>query len=297
MMKMRTILLIVAALVVMPATGGAQTLLNQVWLNAAVTSAGQNTIDLTVADSVSVGHVLYVDNEAMIVATVNTTTDRVTVRRGQLGTSADLHAKDTIVWTGAANAFYYHSPKSGRCTAASAYPGGYKPWINILTGGIFYCDDNTYGPSAPGFWKSPGGDAAGIGRFGYTAIAYRTSRTADATVVTPSLTLYLWDSLVASLTYTGSFEVFLPSPTGLLGKRIVISDVAQLATNHQSSSAGRTITIRGLFENGDNTKTLARFNDYHPATGLTTVLTGVGATTSFYVGITASSIYYWFAGW
>ena len=108
--------------------------------------------------------------------------------------------------------------------------------------------------------------------------------------------MFLWDSLIASLTYSGPFEVFLPAPTGLLGKVITISDHAKL---NNLSPGGRTITIRGAFENGDNSKTLGFWEE--PATGgasgLTSLLIGVGASTSYYVGITASSMYYWFTGW
>lgn len=297
MKAMRGFLLIVAMAMGVSTTAHAQAFLNQVRLDSAITATDQTQITLTVADGISVGHVLYIDVEALVATAVNTTTEVVTVARGQLGTAASTHLDDSLVWTGVATRFYFVDPPAGRCMSTSAYPGGAKPWINVLSGAFYYCDDDTYGEAATaGYWRSPGTTTDKLGRVAYTAIAYRTSRTSTATVVTPALTVYPWDTLIASLTYSGPFEVFLPAPTGLLGKRITVSDFARLNTNSSTSTAGRTISIRGLFENGDNTVTLARFQE--PAgggiSGETPLLVGIGAATSFYVGITATSGYYWF---
>ena len=299
MKAMRCFLLIVALAMGLSDTAVAQTALNQVRLNTAITSETQTSIALTVADSVTVGDLVYVDNEAMVARAVDTTTDFVTVSRGQMGTAASGHLDDALVWTGAANRFYFNDPPPGRCIAASAYPGGYYPWVNVLTGTYSYCNDNLFGNSSvAGNWQKTTLASYMPGVVPYTPIAYRTSRTSTATVITPSYTVKLTDVLIASLTYSGPFEVFLPNPTGLLGKKISITDTAGLATHHLSSTAGRTITIRGLFENGDNSKVLARWDEYSPATGATNTLVGAGASTSFYVGITASSMYYWYsAGW
>lgn len=292
---MRTrILLIVMLAMSFSTLARAQTALNQVRLTQPVTTAGQTTVTLTVADSVSVGDVLYVDREAMVATAVNTTLDTVTVGRGQMGTRADLHPDDSIVWTGAANQFYYSTP-SGRCTTGTAYPGGRRPWINLLTGDIAYCDDNVFGVNSPSAWQltnlQPSGHA---GRLPYTAIAYRTSRTSAATVVTPAYSALITDVVIASLTFSGPFEIFLPAPTGLLGKEIIIRDAAGLNTNFRTSTAGRTITIRGLFENGDNIKTLAKWQQFEAQPGLQTEqLVGAFASTKFYVGLTATSMYYW----
>ena len=292
----RGFLLIVALAMGWAEPAHAQSAMNQVRLAAAMTSESQATATLTVADSVAVGDVVYVDAEAMIAQAVNTTTDVVTVGRGQLGTAATPHLSGALVWTGVATRFYFYDPPKGRCIAAQAYPGGAQPWINLLTGSYSYCNDNLFGNSSvAGNWFSTSlsPDAGSV--YGYTPIAYRTSRTSTATVITPAYTAKMTDVLIASLTYSGPFEVFLPNPTGLLGKRITITDTAGLATHHLSSTAGRTITIRGLFENGDNSKVLARWDEYRPATGATNQLIGAGASTSFYVGITASSMLYWFA--
>ena len=292
---LRLVALAMGVLAGLPASVAAQAFLNQVRLTEPITTVAQQAISLTVADSVTAGDVVYVDREAMVAQAVNTTTDVVTVSRGQLGTAASPHGDDTIVWTGVANRFYYYSP-SGRCTAPSAYPGGAKPWINILTGAIAYCDDNLFGVNQPSFWRGPAAD--GMGRLSYTPIAYRTSRTSVATVIPPALTIYLWDHVIASLTYTGPFELFLPDPTGLLGKEFFIRDAAGLNTNAATSAANRTMTIRGLFADGDNTKTLAKWQQFEEQPGATTEqLVGAFATTRVYVGITATSMYYWFTGW
>ena len=291
----RGLLLIVALAMGFATDAFAQTALNQVRLAAAVTSEQQVRVTLTVADSVTAGDLVYVDNEAMIAQAVNTTTDVVTVSRGQFGTSASGHLNGAIVWTGANNRFYFYNPPAGRCVAASAYPGGYQPWINVLTGSVSYCNDNLFGDSSvAGNWQETTLYSYAPSVYPYTPIAYRTWRSGGTdTIITPAYTAKLTDVLIASLTYSGPFEVFLPSPTGLLGKKITVSDFAGLNTNQYSSTAGRTITIRGLFENGDNTKTLAYWDQYRPATGATNLLIGAGATTSFYVGITSSSNYYW----
>lgn len=293
----KALLLIVALAMSFPAVSQGQTALNQVRLASAVTDVGARQITLTVADSVSVGDVLFIEQEALVAQAVNTTTEVVTVARGAMGTLASQHLSGAIVWTGAANRFYFSDPKAGRCTAASAYPGGYYPWINVLSGEVWYCNDNLMGRSnaVAGNWQSTLLTPYLPSVLPYTPIAYRTSRTADATVVTPSYSVKLSDVLIASLTYSGAFEVFLPAPTGLLGKVIIVSDFANL---NQGSPAGRSITIRGLFENGDNIKTLGRWQEPAPggASGETTLFIGVGASTNFYVGITASSMYYWFTG-
>ena len=296
--RSKALLLIVAMAMSLPAVAQAQTALNQVRLGNGqpVTDVGQRTITLTVADDVSVGDVVFIDQEAMVAQVVNTTTEVVTVARGALGTAAAQHLGNSIVWTGAANRFYFNDPKAGRCTPNSAYPGGYYPWINVLTGEAWECKDNLYGRanSVAGNWVSTTLYPYMPSVWPYTPIAYRTSRTADALVITPAYTVRLTDVLVASLTYSGVFEVFLHAPTGMLGKRVIVSDFARL---NQGSPAGRTITIRGLFENGDNSVTLGRFEEPQAggASGLTSLFIGVGASTSFYVGITASSMFYWFA--
>lgn len=291
----KALLLIVALAMSFPAVSQAQTALNQVRLDVGITDVNQRLITLTVADSVSVGDVVFVDQEAMVAQVVNTTTEVVTVARGALGTAAAQHLDDSIVWTGAANRFYFNDPKAGRCAPNSAYPGGYYPWINVLTGSIWECKDNLYGRanSVAGPWVETTLYPYAPSVVPYTPIAYRTSRTAGALVITPSYTVRLTDVLIASLTYSGPFEVFLPNPTGLLGKRITISDFARL---NNMSPGGRTITIRGLFDT-DTSVTLGRFEQPQAggASGLTSLFIGVGASTSFYVGITASSMYYWFA--
>mgnify|MGYP001583314354 CR=1 FL=1 len=295
MKAIRSFLLIVALAMGLSDSAVAQTALNQVRLNSAITSETQTAVTLTVADNVTVGDLVYVDTEAMVARAVNTTTDVVTVSRGQMGTAASQHLTGAIVWTGAANRFYFSDPPYGRCIAASAYPGGYQPWINVLTGTYSYCNDNLFGNSSvAGNWQRTTLASYLPSVLHYTPIAYRTSRTSAATVILPAYSAKLTDVLIASLTYSGPFEVFLPSPTGLLGKKLTIADAAGLNSNAATSTAGRTITIRGLFENGDNTKTLARWEHFEAQPGFTTErLVGAYAATDLYVIVTASSNYYW----
>lgn len=276
----------------------AQTALNQVYLAAAVTSESQGSITLSSADSVSANDLIFVDGETMSAISCSSTTDVCSVRRGVFGRPTG-HINRSIVYTGAANRFYSWSPAvGGRCVRATAYLFGYEPWVNVENGDIYACSQ-TYGTGSTvaGQWIKANFQEAWASP-SYRAIHYPTSRTLDATpaVITPALTVQFWESLVASLTYSGPFEVFLPNPTGLpLGKRITLSDFARLNSNASTSTAGRTITIRGLFDT-DTSVTLANWQQFEVQPGATTArLQGVGASTSFYVGITASSMYYWFA--
>lgn len=294
-MKRRQILGLMIGAVLWSSVALAQTALNQVRLADPITAADTATVSLTVADSVSAGDVIYIDSEALIANSCNSTTDICTVRRGQLGTRAEPHVDDSIVWTGTAVRFhYYDPPPGGRCTRANAYPSGYEPWINILTGNISVCQQTFgTGSTVAGYWASMNLGMFADGRVPYRPIFYPTSRTADAGVVLPALTVNLWDYLIASLTYSGPFEIFLPAPTGLLGKKIVISDFAGLASHNATSTAGRTITIRGLMDT-ETSRALAHWQHLEVNPGVTTSqLSGVRATTSLYVGITASSMYYW----
>ena len=293
----RGFLLIVALAMGWTEIAHAQAAMNQVRLAAAMTSESQNTAALTVADSVAVGDVVYIDTEAMLVQAVNTTTDVVTVGRGQMGTAATPHLSGALAWTGVATRFYFYDPPYGRCVAAQAYPGGAQPWINILTGRFSYCNENLFGRTAsvPGNWFSTSLSPAEGSVYGYTPIAYRTSRTSGALVITPAYTAKVTDVLIASLTYSGPFEVFLPAPTGLLGKKITVHDVAGLNSNAATSTAGRTMTIRGVFPDGEGTVTLANWQHFEAQPGFTTArLVGAFASTSFFVGITSNSTYHWF---
>lgn len=273
----KALLLIVALAMGFPAAAQAQTALNQVRLAAAVTADDQRTVTLTVADSVSVGDVVFVDQEAMVATAVNTTSDVVTVARGALGTTASGHLANAVVFTGAANRFYFSDPKAGRCTAAQAYPGGSFPWINVLTGDAWYCENNTYGRAATvgGSWQATTLYPYMPSVSPYTPIAYRTSRDSNAAVITPAYTVKNTDMLVASLTYSGTFEIFLPAATGLLGKQLIIADAARLA---EGSPSGRTVTIRGVIDGANNS-----------------TFSTVGAVLRLYVGISATSQYTWFS--
>lgn len=269
------LLLIVAFIWGVCATAQAQTALNQVRLSVPITSEQQTTITLSSAASVAVNDTLYIDREVLRAVTVNTTSGVVTVTRGQSGTAATQHLANTVVWTGAATRFYSSNPPAGRCLGSTAYPGGYYPWINTLLGTVSYCT-NTFGRAVPGYWQTLTLERS-AGAVPYTVIAYRTSRTADATVVTPAQTILLSDYFIASMTYSGAFELFLPAATGLLGKIYVIKDQAGLADG-QTGAQGRTIIVRGVI------------ND-NPTLNLSTP----GSSTRLIGGITATSMYQWFA--
>lgn len=103
----------------------AQTTLATTTLNGAV-GAGDQQIKLTSVASVTAGQYLYTtDGEGMKVLAVSS--PWVTVKRGELLTSAAPHLTSTTVYIGYANHFYQQDP-SGKPPA----PELVSPWINTV---------------------------------------------------------------------------------------------------------------------------------------------------------------------
>ena len=153
----------------------AQTNLAQTTLSAGVTAA-QNSVTVASATGISAsglpggnqfappsGSELYVDGEAMLVTSVSGTT--IGVVRGTSGPGA-AHQSGSVVWVGTPNQFYSVPPPGGSCAAS----GTVNPYINAITGQVFFCDTST------GNWQplfstgaiTPAATAAAIGVVGQT---------------------------------------------------------------------------------------------------------------------------------
>ncbi|MGH9257355.1 MAG: hypothetical protein ACRD3C_22575 [Vicinamibacterales bacterium] len=137
----RTSLVAVLALVaVLPATLPAQTALNTTTLTVAVNATTQ-TIALASLSNIAVGHVLFVDREAMQVNALGTTS--VTVTRGIEGTASAPHVAAALVYTGARER-YYGGVLRGACTRTEEQ---FLPRIVLPAGDIWDC------PVGAGVWS------------------------------------------------------------------------------------------------------------------------------------------------
>lgn len=95
--------------------------------------------------------VAYVDNEAMAVVAVNTTTKVITVQRGYLSTPAQPHLSGTPVLVGPPGAFQTSDPApSAVASGAPSNPGAcvaantaFTPFVNVLTGRQWLCSTIT----------------------------------------------------------------------------------------------------------------------------------------------------------
>src|ERR1700688_608131 len=92
--------------------------------------------------------ILYVDQEAMAVISVNTTTLVVVVQRGYMSTTVQPHLSGTMVLVGPPGAFNLQDPtvrsdagtQNGACVAANT---AFTPYINIVTGKQWLCSTIT----------------------------------------------------------------------------------------------------------------------------------------------------------
>lgn len=136
---MRTTLtrLLLLALLLVPLPALAQTSLNSTTLSAALDDRS-NTVNLTSASSVSVGDVIFVDREAMRIASLSGTVAQVT--RGWGGTAARAHAASATAYTGAPERFY-KTEVVGTCTATSEL---YTPRIVLPTGNVYTCQNSVW---------------------------------------------------------------------------------------------------------------------------------------------------------
>lgn len=221
--KLFAVLLVLLAVLLVGQTTYGQTTINTTTLSAAITTpspsnaTASNQVTLASLGSgstaVLAGYTLFVDGEAMTVATVPTSGTTVTVRRAVSSTRGQTHASGALVYYGPAAAFVSGTSgvqfREGSCTASQHL---YLPIINILNAEIGTCSNSQwvwFKLSAPSSFAGP---RAVVGDAAYTAaitdyiIAY-TSLTANRTVTLPSATglqgkMYIIKSEVSDSTHT-----------------------------------------------------------------------------------------------
>lgn len=146
MKRIATLLGLVLALA-LPVAVSAQTAVTQTTLSAAVTSNTQKTITLASSTGVTAGSGLFVDMEAMVVNSINTTSNVATVTRGADGTDAANHASSAVVYAGptsgvlGAGPFWMRDPSIGSCTASTEQ---YSLRINVHGGRIWQCTNSVW---------------------------------------------------------------------------------------------------------------------------------------------------------
>lgn len=119
--------------------------LNSTTLAAALDATGHR-VYLTSASTVEVGHLLFVDREAMLVQRLDGTVARVA--RGWGSTRAAAHASGATVYTGAQERFYGSAPTGYNADTP------YTPWIDLTTGDIYTVQSNQ--------WVQSGGDTVDL---------------------------------------------------------------------------------------------------------------------------------------
>jgi hypothetical protein len=217
----------------------AQTALQQTTLASALTSSNQGPqfVNLTAAlttctPSISQNCLLFVEKEAMLVVSVNSTNNKLmTIIRGYDGTKAASHAALTTLWAGPEGLFTQND-YAGSCVVANVSA---TPLINLTTGALGFCDPSTlqFKYSGPPVMAAP-----------YMA---RT------TVADAAYTLTVSDYIVAYTTLTATRAVTLPTATvALAGKAWIVKDEAGAAT-------ADPITITGTLDGVTNKSIAANY--------------------------------------
>lgn len=143
------ILILTLAVLLVGASGQAQTAVDHTTFSAAV-SATATRVTVSAASGAASGGYLFVEGELMAVQTVSGTT--LTVRRGVAGGgAATQHGVDAIVWVGAGEEFDSFNV-AGPCTASSEL---YVPHINTAENRIFDC-------ASAGYWAERDADRVNI---------------------------------------------------------------------------------------------------------------------------------------
>lgn len=153
---------VVTAIIFTSLPSFAQTSLTATTLAAAV-SRTANVITVASASGITVSGGttatgLYIDNEYMVVTSVNSTT--IGVARGQAGTRANAHLSAAIVLAGPPRAFYNTDPSGAAGQPANCANAAYTPYINIITGNQWLCS-TVLNKWVPG-WGNPGNSGTPI---------------------------------------------------------------------------------------------------------------------------------------
>lgn len=134
MKTFRRFILALIAFVALATQAAAQTTLDSTTLSAAITSTTAETISLASTSDVSVGEVLFVDREAMLVRTVTPT---VTVTRGYANTRPAIHGSGALVYVEVAGAYYSDTPAIG--SACERTNERYLPHVVLPSGEVWDC--------------------------------------------------------------------------------------------------------------------------------------------------------------
>jgi len=141
MNRFKLLLPTLALALALPFGAWAQTAMTSTTLAEAVDST-ETTIDITSATGVAVGDIAFVDYEAMLVISVDSTLNRITVQRGYEGTLGDDHTSGQTIYLEPPDRFI-NKDLHGACTAGSEYPN-YTPLINVSNGNKFRCTNSQW---------------------------------------------------------------------------------------------------------------------------------------------------------
>jgi hypothetical protein len=137
MKKLLTSMCLAVGLFVQPVS--AQTVANTTTLSAALTSTA-SVMSVTSNTGFTVNNYAYIDGEAVRITSVSGTS--IGIVRGQLGGSpAQAHANSDRVITGASGHFQSRDPDYGAACTKGEGDAAFQPWINVLNGLVWTCDE------------------------------------------------------------------------------------------------------------------------------------------------------------
>lgn len=279
----------------------AQTTVPTTTTSAAVT-ATVRTVILTSVTGVTVGGGVYVDNELMLVNTVNTTTRQVGVTRGYSGSGAAPHISGQTVYIGpvagvTGSPFVQSDPPIGSCNLSAEV---YSLRINTLNGRIWSCTASTAGQwvtvQDAYLWVAHGACQSSVSGNGTGTNGHTTAGTAPSLPVVQAQTS-------ASGTNTHYFVCSLPVPTRTNAvKSAYIVDVTFM---YGVQTTGLGTQVSTLASGTMNSATIFQYITYpvaagsETATGLaeaaradTGILTITPAVASFNVATTTAGEFY-----
>lgn len=140
--RMKMLIGLAALLVLFWAPLSAQRLIVNTTLSANL-SATATTASLTATASVAAGQFAFVDREMILVTSVNTTANTITIQRGQGGTAASAHDNAERIFITAGGDYHTTDPDYGQDCNRGVGQAAVLPWINLRTGNIWVCPGGT----------------------------------------------------------------------------------------------------------------------------------------------------------
>lgn len=149
---MKTLRLTLAlALSLLAVSASAQVTINSTTLSSAVSPTASQVVLASVTCTgctFGSGTTLFVNTEQMIVAGTYVTGTTVPVIRQK----AAAHPSGATVFLGPANRFQKNDPPIGACNK-SLQGNGYYPWLNLLTGAEWLCDNGSTTAYTAVIWR------------------------------------------------------------------------------------------------------------------------------------------------